>query len=192
MKLANLIALGIAAMSICLASHAESPKRPQKTVPPRPIELQQNVPKENLTEIIDQHNVVTAKLLTTAKFCQTKYFEEFDSIKSEIALQRSRNAIYKAGRDLVVENAETPSKIMKIHADAGFEYMRCAESSKLKMKPVLIEYIGLFKTTERLAGAKQIYAQWLTAVDAVGEVTFDGEFSKLNNLINSMTVELNI
>ena len=179
-------------MAICVTSHAESPKRTQKPVTPRPIELQQNVLKENSSEIIDQHNVVTQKLLTIAKFCQAKYFEEFDLIKSEIALQRSRNAIYKAGRDLVVENAETPSKVMKIHADAGFEYMRCAESSKLKMQPVLVEYVGLFRKTERLEGAKKIYAQWLTAIDAVGEVTFDGEVSKLNNLINSMTVELNI
>ena len=190
MKIANLIVYGFAALAICATSHAESPKRPQKLAVPRTVELQQENLKESPSEAIDQHNRVALKLTTTAKLCQTKYFQEFDLINNEIVMQKARNATRKAGRDLVVENAETPWKIMKIHEDAGFEYKRCAESSKVEMQPELIAYVSLFKQTERIAGAKQIYAQWLTAIDAVGEVTFDGEFSKLNNLINSMTVEL--
>lgn len=190
MKIVCLATLTVALLTVAFSGYAEPLKKSRQPSTGRPIELPQDNLKENQVEATSQHHNITPKLVKAAQTCQSKYAQELEIMAHEIVMQQARNLGSKVGRDLAVANAEAPSNVWNARASVGFEYKRCIDTIKVEIQPQLVSYVAVFKKVERIAVAKQIFAQWLTTIDAVGENIFEVELGKLNNFINSMTVEL--
>lgn len=126
--------------------------------------------------------------------CQSAYLLEVETIKLSIdqkVLER-KIAMGEGARyaNMQIERMSAEREVMEKKRRDGFDYIRCTDTAKNKIKETVKGYVSTFKKDNLRSFAKQIVSQWFVTIDTVGENNFREEFSKFDKAANDLKIEL--
>lgn len=113
---------------------------------------------------------------------------QYDKFSAEsFAAERSWESENKA------EEAESrysgkPIEVIQMRQTSPYHKI-CSESAKQDFIPTAKTFIRLFKNKETQKNAKDMVAQWITAIDAIGDKGAQSELAKFETLANGLLLD---
>jgi len=166
------VTLGASVVLLSSTSSLAAEKKPAKAQPVKVVEPAPLTPEEVAAQV-----AYLDKMQATLKHCRATNSLSVSTMESMIRAE-------------ILMGGDAAAAVKKFQESPT--YKRCEKEAMADFQATSRDFMGKFRDPKMQGKAKDALAQWMTALDAVGNSNFDQEASKFATLANGVKLELSL